>query len=76
MKPKQLPQHQAFVVELAVLPNHPGEPAYRLRALLKRALRDWSLRCVTARPMDASKACAGGSRRGDRAQGNVKTADK
>jgi hypothetical protein len=40
-----------YVVELRPLPNWPTTPEQRLKAFLKRALRNYGLRCTSVAPV-------------------------
>lgn len=46
------PKAIEFLIRLRALPNDWQAPEQRLRALLKRALRDYRLKCVDARPAE------------------------
>src|SRR4051812_47887507 len=50
----------SFQLTLEALPNYPTKPALRLRALLKRALRDWGLRCTRCSPVVTERLGAQG----------------
>lgn len=46
-----------FTLTLRALPGWPTPPLQRLRAALKRLLRNYGLRCTEARPIRESKNC-------------------